>query len=95
MFFVFRSKIDCFLLYNFTAIGYLALVKSLSIFTGLPPLALLSSAASIKAAISKVSSGCTGTTPVSKNLIICSSNGLYPLKVPNVVFDFSPKILPP
>jgi len=52
----------------------LRLITSL-IFTAVPPLDLLSSAASMNAKISIVSSGDTGATPVLKNFIISTTNG--------------------
>ena len=53
----------------------LALAITLSIVTGLPPWRLLSSAASMKAKISIVSSALTGGLPVLKNLTISTTNG--------------------
>ena len=55
-----------------------ALAMTLSISTGLPPWRLLSSAASMKAKISSVSSALTGGLPVLKNLTISTTSGSYP-----------------
>ena len=53
----------------------LALAITLSILTGWPPWRLLSSAASMKAKISIVSSALTGGLPVLKNLTISTTRG--------------------
>ena len=53
----------------------LALAITLSSSTGLPPCRLLSSAASMKAKISIVSSALTGGLPVLKNLTISTTSG--------------------
>ena len=53
----------------------LALAITLSTVTGLPPCRLLSSAASMNAKISIVSSALTGALPVLKNLTISTTSG--------------------
>ena len=52
-----------------------AFCMTLSIVTGVPPCRLLSSAASMKANISIVSSALTGGLPVRKNLAISTTSG--------------------
>lgn len=70
---------------------------SITVFnsTGLPPYCLLSSAASINASNSSVSSAETGGLPVRKNAPICSTSGPYPSKPKTVTTFLEPNTTAP
>ena len=72
-----------------------AVALTLSRVTGRPSWRLLSSAASMKAKISRVSSGETGAWPVLKNLTISATSGWYPAYPPAWPIFLAPKTVAP